>query len=466
MVAEGRLSPGDAVRQGKSGIWVPAASVKGLFGGSTESSGVAQPPPLPSEPSPVPRSRPLLRAVPMDDDLTEVVASLPRERFLARDDAGLDLTRPPPELAGDSAKRAKGWRSTGLDFLAEVSRISAKGRKAASVGPGRRGKDSAEPIRRWTLPVLVGVFVLLLVVLLVVNQLPHSGASPDDAAETVKEQSSGVAAAQKTGAGEDGALPAPGQTGPPSAREPSGVTWIDASREAWKSGDVTVKVRAAAIGRAKLIDATKRVSDTQEDYLLLLVEIANRSTTRKIQYSSWNLRGERPRLTDNLKNPYLLQVAPGGGIFEGQQRVKSIYPEKTTEDLLVFERPVDKARSLRIQLPAAAFEGTGTGYIEIPMSMVKSDLGPGFQRPPEPPTAKGKAGDAAGQEKQVKKGDDSKKPPAGKPSAAGKAGEAALPALTGKPESDFGIKSEDAPPRANGPRPMRGPPPPPVIKAH
>jgi hypothetical protein len=112
-------------------------------------------------------------------------------------------------------------------------------------------------------------------------------------------------------------------------------------------------------------------------------------------------------------------------------------------------------------LPAAAFEGTGTGYIEIPMSMVKSDLGPGFQRPPEPPAAKGKAAGAASQEK---KGGDSKPTPDGKPSAAGKTGEAALPERTGKPESDFGIKSEDAPPGANGPRPMRGPPPPPVIK--
>jgi hypothetical protein len=251
------------------------------------------------------------------------------------------------------------------------------------------------------------------------------------------------------------------------AKEPSGVTWIDATREPWKCGDVTVKVRAAAISRARLVDAAKRVADTQEDFLLLLVEIANNSPTRKIQYTGWSLRGEQPRLTDDLKNAYTMQVAPGGGFFEGQQRIKSLYPEKTAEDLLVFERPVDKARSLRLQLPAGAFEGTGTGYIEIPMSMVKSDLGPAFKRAVEPVPPETKKAGANGEAKEADKGakgEEKKETPAGKPAATGANHDTAAPERTGMPATGFGIKAEDAPSPPSLPKPVRGPPPAPPLK--
>jgi len=477
MVANGHLSPGDAVRQGRAGVWVPAASVKGLFGAPAESAAaehaaappLAPPlpplPPPPPPPGPVGRSRPLLRAQPMEDDASEEPASPVRTRLLDTDDAGLDLSRIRPEPQVESPKRARGWRSTGLDFLMDEKSLRATRPKPAPTAPVGGAKDAAEPIRRWAIPILAGVLVLLLIVLAVVNQVRSrwttSGTSGDAASEAGKAPSSGEAIAPKTGA--PGAPAASGQAkgAPQAALEPSGVTWIDATRDPWKCGDVTVKVRAAAITRARLVDATKRVADTQEDYLLLLVELTNNSPTRKIQYTSWSLRGEQPRLTDDLKNPYTMQVAPGGGTFDGQQRVKSIYPEKTAEDLLVFERPVDRARSLRLQLPAVAFGGSGTGYIEIPMSMVKSDLGPAFKHAAEPAAPKAKTAGANGEEK---KGEASKGTPPGKAAGAGANHDAPPPPRTGAPETDFGIKPENTPSGPSPPKGVRGPPPPPPVK--
>lgn len=462
MAATGHLSPGDAVRQGAAGVWVPAASVKGLFGGQAESPAADPPPIPPPPPPPVPsgRTRPLLRAVPMDDEPAEEPPRHAPRRLLDKEDTGLDLAQMTPKDASQPPKLPKGLRNTGLDFLTEEKPLSATRPKpppASSVG---QAKDLAGPVRRWAIPVLGGVLVVLLIVLLVVVQFRDRWTS-----DGVSGSSSGTN--ESSPAGEPAAASAQAKGAPKGTGEPPGVTWIDAAREAWKCGEVTVKVRAAAIGRARVIDATKRIADTQEDYLLLLLEIANTSATRKIEYTGWGARGEPPRLTDNLKNAYNVQVAPGGGIFDGQQRGKSIYPEKTMEDLLVFERPVVRAQSLRLQLPAAAFQGTGTGYIEIPMAMVKSELGPEFRRTVEPAATKAKAAAGNGAEKKSdkpEKGDGKKGPPVEKPSAAGGDHDAHLPKRSGVPANDFGIKPDDAPPSLGPGKGMRGPPPPPPLR--
>lgn len=462
MVATGHLSPGDAVRQGGAGVWVPAASVKGLFGGQVESPAADPPPIPPPPPPPVPsgRTRPLLRAVPMDDQPAEEPPPRVPKRLLDRQDAGLDLAQMAPKGASQPPKLPKGWRNTGLDFLTEEKPLSASRPKpipASSVG---QAKDLADPVRRWAIPVLGGVLVLLLIVLLVVVQFrdrwTSAGASGSSPGTSEASSTGGPAAASAHAKGAAERM-----------SEPPGVTWIDAMREAWKCGEVTVKVRAAAIARARVIDSAKRIADTQEDYLLLLLDIANTSATRKIEYTGWGARGEQPRLTDNLKNAYTVQVAPGGGIFDGQQRGKSIYPEKTLEDLLVFERPVGRAQSLRLQLPAAAFQGTGTGYIEIPMAMVKSELGPEFRRTLEPAATKPKSAVGNGAEKtsdKAEKDDGKKGPRAEKPSAADGDRDHDVPKRSGVPADDFGIKPEDAPTSPSPGKGLRGPPPPPPLK--
>jgi hypothetical protein len=310
------------------------------------------------------------------------------------------------------------------------------------------------------LPSLLGVLVILVVVLLAISSVERYRAAGSSEADSRGGKAKPADEAQPDKGGQPGAKRpaiAKGAPGPPGAA-PS-VSWIDASREPWKCGDVTVKVPSVTIATATLLDAAKRVSDTQDEFLLIRVELTNQSSTRKIEYSSWGVRGQEPQLVDDLKNKYALQKAPGGGIFEGQVRSKSIYPEKSLEDLLVFERPVGRARFLRLQLPAAAFEGQGTGYIEIPMSMVKSGPAPAGKGPAGPATAKSKPPPPKPETKGAVPG---KGPPRGFAGAAAM-GEGRSPPQSGTPESDFGIKPEEAQPEAAAP-PKRGPPPPPPRK--
>jgi hypothetical protein len=311
------------------------------------------------------------------------------------------------------------------------------------------------------LPSLLGVLAILVVVLLAITSVGRYRAAGSSEADSRGGKAKPADGAQPDKGGPPGAKRPPavakGAPGPPGAAPT--IAWIDASREAWKCGDVTVKVPSVTIATATVLDATKRVSDTQDEFLLIRVELSNQSSTRKIEYSSWGVRGQEPQLVDDLKNKYALQKAPGGGIFEGQVRSKSIYPEKSLEDMLVFERPVGRAKFLRLQLPATAFEGQGTGYLEIPMSMVKSGLAPAGKTPAEPAMAKSKGPPPKPETKGAIPG---KGLPRGFAGAAAM-GEGHPRPQSGTPETDFGIKPEEAPPEA-APPPKRGPPPQPPIK--
>ena len=471
MAADGSLSTGDPVRQGKFGVWVPAASVKGLFDPTSPSQHAASPSqragsppqhaaevkPAAPDPPPPPKPRPLLRAEPIAGSAEgpEPPPSLPH-------DVGIDLSaepvRPPPPPI--TAKR--GWRSTGLDFLADQAEMPPQAAARPPAGTGRHSGEPALAIRRWLLPSLLGVLAILVVVLLAISSVERfraAGSSEADSTSGKAKPTEGERQPDK--GGQPGAKRPPavakGVPGPPGAAPTA--SWIDASREPWKCGDVTVKVPSVTIATATLLDAAKRVSDTQDEFLLIRVELTNQSSTRKIEYSSWGVRGQEPQLVDDLKNKYALQKAPGGGIFEGQVRSKSIYPEKSLEDLLVFERPVGRAKFLRLQLPATAFEGQGTGSIEIPMSMVKSGQGPAGKSPAEPATARSKGPPP---KPETKAAVPSKGPPRGFAGAAAM-GERAPPPKPATPETDFGIKPEEAPAEA-APPPKRGPPPQPPIK--
>ncbi len=458
MATDGRLSAGDPVRQGKTGVWVPAASVKGLFDPASPPQHVAEVKPVAQEPPPAPKPRPLLRAEPINESAEEPQSppSLPH-------DAGLDLSAEPvksPPLP-PPVKSKKGWRSTGLDFLVDQPKTPPQAPGRPPAGTGRHSGKPASAIRRWLLPSLLGVLVILVVVLLAITSVARYRSAGSSQSDPRGGKAKPAEEAQPDKDGQPGAKRPPaaikGVPSPPGAAP--AVAWIDASREPWKCGDVTVKVPSVTIAAATLLDAAKRVSDTQDELLLIRVELTNQSSTRKIEYSSWGVRGQEPQLVDDLKNKYALQKAPGGGIFEGQVRAKSIYPEKSLEDLLVFERPVGRAKFLRLQLPAAAFEGQGTGYLEIPMSMVRSGPAPAGKGPAEPATAKSKPPPPKPETKAAVPG---KGPPRGFAGAAAM-GDGHPPPKSGTPESDFGIKPEEAQPEAAAP-PKRGPPPQPEIK--
>ncbi len=77
-------------------------------------------------------------------------------------------------------------------------------------------------------------------------------------------------------------------------------------------------------------------------------------------------------LTDNFGNPYKrLSLDPGSQVPGQISSATSIYPGKRLEDLLVFEPPIENLQFLRLELPAAAFGGTGTLRLQIPKTMIR-----------------------------------------------------------------------------------------------
>jgi hypothetical protein len=181
---------------------------------------------------------------------------------------------------------------------------------------------------------------------------------------------------------------------PASAPAP-GPKWIDASKgEPVEIGEVMVKIGAVRMGVTKSVDLSKALDSldaskilqpdnsggvTEHPALLIEVQVGNPSETRKLEFKRWSKTrsGEMPRLTDNYKNLYKLVISAGSADLmnllggSGQSNAVSIMPVKTEPDILTFDPPVEKAKYLRLELPAENFGGRGTLYFQIPTSMIQ-----------------------------------------------------------------------------------------------
>ncbi len=147
-------------------------------------------------------------------------------------------------------------------------------------------------------------------------------------------------------------------------------------KETWKVGDISVRVASAEIARPGLVlylEKEKRITGKgrhTEDLLVIRLQLTNTSTTRKLDFLRWENRAVRPRLVDNYNNEYPLQTLSTGYFVEGETLTRTIRPEQTIQQVLLFEKPVDKAQTLLLELPGAALKGSGTGFFNIPISML------------------------------------------------------------------------------------------------
>jgi hypothetical protein len=140
--------------------------------------------------------------------------------------------------------------------------------------------------------------------------------------------------------------------------------------------------------------------ETPQKYLGIQIYVGNASRTKKMDYRGWSgavkptdindaLKGlgreggsglsdlmavggkYAATVTDNFGNTYKRFTPTLGEEIPGQvSTVTSIYPEKTMEDLLVFELPLDNVEYLHLELPAGACGMTGKVYLQIPKSMI------------------------------------------------------------------------------------------------
>ena len=149
--------------------------------------------------------------------------------------------------------------------------------------------------------------------------------------------------------------------------------WADARRTI-RHGDVSVRLLSARVGKFMV----KSIGDQRESKdaeLLIKLNITNRSTTRKLNYSTWagadiSLGRDYANLTDNHGNRYRRVGYGFGGDIVGQTKTASIYPGKSVTDLLIFEPPVDTAEYINLEMPGSNVGGEGTIRLRIPVSMI------------------------------------------------------------------------------------------------
>ncbi|MGQ9576890.1 MAG: GYF domain-containing protein [Thermoguttaceae bacterium] len=397
MVAEGRLSPADSVRFGPSGAWVFARDVKGLF-----SPGAARTPAAPEDMaggSQRPIARPLVRAKPVGRPTEEELRA--QRTLAAGPSAGASgptasegPMAPPPAGPGQSAS------GDTLHFLEEQYTATPAGPLSAPAA----GRDPFSGLQNpkflvWVLVGLLGLLAVLMVMLLFFSgqarQLRESRARElaSRAAAEARDQAATNASAQPAQSQQDvaaaTAAPEPdlAESPPEEPKQPAPVQWLDASKDSWIGGDVTLRVLGVEIARPKIVVAGQVIYPI-ESCLVVKLELTNRSTLKAIPHSGWGPASSPAVLAntfvaDSSGRPYYLKHFGGGMPVEGQvHKPATIAPGGSLQDVLVFPLPTDASGSLRLSLSARPFQDPGTAHLEIPRSMIRIAPPPKIARPP------------------------------------------------------------------------------------
>ncbi|MGH8246416.1 MAG: hypothetical protein ACREUU_08280 [Gammaproteobacteria bacterium] len=137
--------------------------------------------------------------------------------------------------------------------------------------------------------------------------------------------------------------------------------------------DVVVRIVEVNLNRVPLTNLG-RESASEDPLLWLRVRVENQSSTKKIEFARWNTVtafNEIATLEDDLGNHYKRVNFGFGSRVAGLEHRDSIYPGKSADAVLVFEVPIDAAKTLRLKMPAEAVGGQGEFRFEIPVTAVR-----------------------------------------------------------------------------------------------
>ncbi len=142
-------------------------------------------------------------------------------------------------------------------------------------------------------------------------------------------------------------------------------------------GDLQIQVRAVSVRKVKLESLMKEQNESKELQLVLELRVKNVSATRKLSYHSWgdsnrSVLDPAATLNDNFGNTYAMRRFDEMSGPVGWTEFASLYPGKELDDVLVFEPPVDAAKSLDLELPADVIGNEGVIRFRIPTSSIVS----------------------------------------------------------------------------------------------
>jgi hypothetical protein len=155
--------------------------------------------------------------------------------------------------------------------------------------------------------------------------------------------------------------------------------------EKQRLGHIELAVLDAKLDRVVFEGLTGRPDESASQYVIVNISLSNLSSTVKTQYDSWGGRvfgkGDPAVLRDEYGNVYKRITADGfDAKVPGAIDNASIYPEKTVTDVLIFERPIERATRLYMYLP-----GDNVGQEGAFKILLKKQPPPQPPPPPPPP---------------------------------------------------------------------------------
>jgi hypothetical protein len=147
--------------------------------------------------------------------------------------------------------------------------------------------------------------------------------------------------------------------------------WLDAARYSWENKDVRITVRSAHLGPVELTGPGGAKRTTKAQYLHIRLRVVNSGIERDIPLSGWAI-GRNPesiRVVD-AKGTALRAATFEQGWQPPRGKISErLFPDQSSEPLLIYAAPSAKVESLRLELP-----GSAAGLAET----IKFRLGGGF----------------------------------------------------------------------------------------
>jgi len=158
---------------------------------------------------------------------------------------------------------------------------------------------------------------------------------------------------------------------------PSEDIWLDARTQEATSGPLRIQVTEAGIETVQLGDGG--LSTTVDKFAVIRFTVRNVSPTAKVDYRGW-LAADFPlfgdpgcaTLSDGFGNSYSRSWRGNftKPVSEDLQK-KAIYPGESLTDLVIFQKPVDKAEMVRLELGLEQAGGKGRVRFLVPMPFVR-----------------------------------------------------------------------------------------------
>jgi hypothetical protein len=161
----------------------------------------------------------------------------------------------------------------------------------------------------------------------------------------------------------------------------SAITWFEAGKGEARVGNATLEVTAATKAYTMATDKFGLTHTYNErPHFHIFLRVFNDDEGKVLDYRGF-YRRFTPRLSDDFGNIYALHDIPhefnlfasrrgqrgmGGWAPDGYK----IHPKKAITDTLIFEEPIDRAESLKLELPAEPLGGSGQAGFVIPRAFI------------------------------------------------------------------------------------------------